>query len=224
MLKEDLTFNLEDKQTTTSEEATTIISDIKQTAYKELMRHAKGFEEDDSPLFSLNQIGEIKEEKVNKPLEVVKKICKLKYLKSCLIEMVPKYMTVEVEVCRKNAQKNCDDAKQCKTEYFTRCWSEMQFMKQIEDKPRCEDISENNVMVKKCEVFKKTVRRARPVSKCKRTPRKLCYRKSCIERETSPEEHCKMETKLIKEVRPKETCELKPETVCEATNELLKRR
>lgn len=252
MLKEDLAFNPEEKETLHPIKSTTpkIEELVTTTTHDNLLRDAKEIVDESSLMkiidsidenggdtpYNLQEIGKPHDQDLssdiaeintndNKHYKLVKepdrvnKICELKYYKTCFIEMTPKYMQVEVEVCRKKPVKGCDREKQCRTEYFTRCWSEMEFTRQVEDKPSCEEVEEDNVLVTRCNIVKKTVRKARPVSKCKRTPRQLCSSNICQSDTSDPVESCHMETKLIKEVNPKETCEMKPKTVCQITDE-----
>merc|ERR1712059_204855 len=105
-------------------------------------------------------------------------------------------------------------------EDFPDCWKEK--VSSCPETMDSDDASRRNNMVSpsipdcrqvdvtRCKIGKRTVRKARPVTKCQRLPQSFCARKKCNQESTD----CHRTIKMTKEQHPEETCTLKPRRIC----------
>merc|ERR1712127_843517 len=66
------------------------------------------------------------------------------------------------------------------------------------------------VQVMRCTIEKRTVRKAKPVTSCRRIPTKMCAKKKC----KKVPRKCYETVKMLQEQRPEEKCILEPKRVC----------
>ena len=121
--------------------------------------------------------------------------CTTLHLRSCTISLVSSWRPVQVKRCTPAHQSaGClrDGRHLCRTQYSSHCSTRLEYQAMQEDFPRCrretvtscpqENLLEagcREVQVMRCTIEKRTVRKAKPVTSCRRIPRKMCAKKKC---------------------------------------------
>ena len=98
-----------------------------------------------------------------------------------------------------------EDYPECKTEKVLSCGDETETNLVT---PRCRYVG-----VRRCQIVKRRVRKARPRHQCRRVPRKECVRLPC--KEERSEDQCRFTVSLRLRETPEETCHLRPSRVCQ---------
>jgi len=165
--------------------------------------------------------------------------CTTVYMRECAIKMTEAWIPKMVNQCTKSPQSvGCERGgrKLCRVDYRTTCSSRLEYQQVEEDFPECrrekvsscqdkvdtEDDSERNnlvspsssncrqVEVTRCQIQRRTVRKAKPVTRCQRLPTSLCAKRKCKQESTQ----CIRRVKMYREQRPEETCTLRPRRMC----------
>lgn len=159
--------------------------------------------------------------------------CSTVHLRECTIRMVEYLVPVTVRRCRERSPQCGRGGRQlCRVEYRTTCSSHLQYQEVEEDVPECrrekvqscpdmeEEESERENMVTgagcrmvdvtRCRIQKKTVKKARPVTKCQRLPTNMCAKRNCKKDTNS----CHRTITMTREERPEERCTIRPRRIC----------
>jgi len=157
-------------------------------------------------------------------------VCATFHVRECTIHMEAAWVPVRVKRCVEGQQSaGCTRGgrQMCRTRYRTACGTRMEYHDMEEDYPKCrrervntcteeqqeEEEEVNNcreVEAMRCSIEKRTVRKAKPVSSCRRIPTKMCAKKKC----KKVPRKCYETVKMSREERPKERCSLKPRRIC----------
>ena len=97
-----------------------------------------------------------------------------------------------------------EDYPECRTEQVLSCREETDTNLVT---PSCRYVG-----VRRCQIVKKSRRKARPRHQCRRVPRKECVRLPCKEQRS---EECRVTVSLRLREKPEETCHLQPSRVCQ---------
>ena len=100
-----------------------------------------------------------------------------------------------------------EDHPECKTEKVLSCGEEREETETNLVSPSCRYIG-----VRRCQIVKRRLRKARPRHQCRRVPRKECVRLPCKEERS---EQCRVTLRLKLRETPEEICKLRPRTVCQ---------
>ena len=125
-------------------------------------------------------------------------LCATFHVRECTIHMEAAWVPVRVKRCVEGQQSaGCTRGGRqlCRTRYRTACGTRMEYHDMEEDYPKCrrervntcteeeqEEEEVNNcreVEAMRCSIEKRTVRKAKPVSSCRRIPTKMCAKKKC---------------------------------------------
>ena len=127
-------------------------------------------------------------------------VCATIHVRECTIQMEVAWVPVRVKRCVEGQQSaGCTRGGRqlCRTHYRTSCGTRMEYHDMEEDYPKCrrervntctkEEQQEEEkdgkrcreVEAMRCSIEKRTVRKAKPVSSCRRIPTKMCAKKKC---------------------------------------------
>ena len=147
---------------------------------------------------------EVEETRVCKEREVEEcGVCATLHVRECTIQMEVAWVPVRVKRCvdgQQSAGCTRGGRQLCRTHYRTSCGTRMEYHDMEEDYPKCrrervntcteeEQEKENEqkegkkrcreVEAMRCSIEKRTVRKAKPVSSCRRVPFNMCAKKKC---------------------------------------------
>jgi len=163
-------------------------------------------------------------------------VCTTLHVRECTIQMEVAWVPIRVKRCvdgQQSAGCTRGGRQLCRTHYRTSCGTRMEYHDMEEDYPKCrrervntcteEEQQEEQekeekegkercreVEAMRCSIEKRTVRKAKPVSSCRRVPFNMCAKKKC----KKVPRKCYETVKMSREQRPKERCKLKPRRVC----------
>ena len=102
-----------------------------------------------------------------------------------------------------------EDHPECRTEQVERCpdGDREELTNFVNVDRKCVKVD-----VTRCDIVKKTLRKAKAVHQCKRVPKKACIKYPCDESET---QECRVTVKMHREERPEESCHLSPRRICQ---------
>ena len=125
-------------------------------------------------------------------------VCATFHVRECTIHMEAAWVPVRVKRCVEGQQSaGCTRGgrQMCRTRYRTACGTRMEYHDMEEDYPKCrrervntcteeeqkeEEVNNcREVEAMRCSIEKRTVRKAKPVSSCRRIPTKMCAKKKC---------------------------------------------
>lgn len=146
--------------------------------------------------------------------------CHSIYMRECNIKMQYTYTPVKVRECSASLCGKLGYKRKCYTKYYSRCGTKMVYREMTEDHPvcgvkkqtRCTDKGCKEVPVMRCEIEKRTVRKAKPETSCTRVPSQVCRKEKCAP------ERCFERVKMTREMTPKEDCQYKEKRVCQQTD------
>ena len=120
--------------------------------------------------------------------------CSTVHMRECTIQMVDSWVPVRVKRCTESQSSGCERGSRevCRVQYRTSCSSRLQYQQVEEDFPKCrkEKVTScpgddplspgcREVEAVRCRIERRTVRKARPVTACRRLPINLCGRRKC---------------------------------------------
>jgi len=145
-------------------------------------------------------------------------VCHSLFMKECHIQMEYSYKPIKINDCKESICGASGYKRECRTKYYTECSTDMVYHNMVEDYPVC-GVSKHKkctesgdcmmVPVMKCKIEKRTIRKAKPESKCRRVPTQICKKKKCEKR------RCFERVVMSKEMVPREKCEYKEKRVCQ---------
>jgi len=167
-------------------------------------------------------------------------ICHTVHVRDCTIQMKSVLVPVKIRKCSPPKLTSFDGLEcvngsrtRCKVRFETKCGYHTEYREVVEDHPECrteqvQSCPDDNreeitnfvnvdrkcvkVDVTRCNIVKKTLRKAKPVHQCKRVPKKACIKYPCDE---SDRRECRVTVKMQREERPKESCDLSPRRICQ---------
>ena len=134
--------------------------------------------------------------------------CSTVHTRECRITMMTSWSPVKIRRCPSASPCPREGREFCRIDYKTRCSSTLKYHSMKEDYPRCSkkkviSCSKNKKREQQaewlnlifqpatstplcqeverlsCKIETRTVRKAKPVTRCNRLPRKMCYKKKC---------------------------------------------
>ena len=102
-----------------------------------------------------------------------------------------------------------EDHPECRTEQVEKCTDNFQHPNFIlPPQKKC-----HKVDVRRCQIVKKIIKKAKPIHQCKRVPRKQCSKLPCFKDIQNTK--CWTTIKMEKQVKPIEECEMVVKRICE---------